>query len=40
MKTISLNGTLTALVTPFVAGGEEVDFTALDALVEAQIEIE
>lgn len=38
MKTISLNGTLTALVTPFVAGGEEVDFTALDALVEAQIE--
>jgi 4-hydroxy-tetrahydrodipicolinate synthase len=37
MKTISLTGTFTALVTPFVAGGEEVDLAALDALVEAQI---
>lgn len=38
MKTISLTGTYTALVTPFVAGGDAVDFAALDALVEAQIQ--
>lgn len=38
MKTISLSGTFTAIVTPFVAGGDAVDFSALDALVEAQIE--
>lgn len=38
MKTISLTGTYTALVTPFVAGGDAVDFPALDALVEAQIQ--
>lgn len=38
MKTISLTGTFTALVTPFVAGGDAVDFGALEALVEAQIE--
>lgn len=31
-------GTLTALVTPFTPDGEAVDFAALDALVEAQIE--
>lgn len=37
MKTISFTGTFTALVTPFVAGGDAVDFAALDALVEAQI---
>lgn len=38
MKTISLSGTFTALVTPFVTGGDAVDFSALEALVEAQIE--
>lgn len=38
MKTISLTGTFTALVTPFVTGGDAVDFSALEALVEAQIE--
>lgn len=38
MKTISFTGTFTALVTPFVAGGDAVDFRALEALVEAQIE--
>ncbi len=37
MKTISFSGTFTALVTPFVAGSEAVDFAALEALVEAQI---
>jgi 4-hydroxy-tetrahydrodipicolinate synthase len=34
---LSLNGTWTALVTPFTHGGEAVDFDALSALVEAQI---
>lgn len=38
MKTIAFTGTFTALVTPFVAGGDAVDFAALEALVEAQIE--
>ncbi len=38
MKAITFSGTFTALVTPFVAGGETIDFAALDALVEAQIE--
>lgn len=38
MKTISFTGTFTALVTPFVPGGDAVDFAALEALVEAQIE--
>ena len=32
-----LRGTYTALVTPFPPDGDAVDFTALDALVEAQI---
>jgi 4-hydroxy-tetrahydrodipicolinate synthase len=32
-----LEGTFTALVTPFTPDGEAVDFPALDALVEAQI---
>lgn len=32
-----LRGTYTALVTPFTPDGDAVDFTALDALVEAQI---
>jgi 4-hydroxy-tetrahydrodipicolinate synthase len=38
MKAITFSGTFTALVTPFVASGDAVDFAALDALVEAQIE--
>lgn len=33
----SISGTLTALVTPFT-DGDEVDFAALEALVEAQVE--
>lgn len=33
-----LQGTFTAIVTPFTPDGEAVDFAALDALVEAQIE--
>ncbi|MEM9692627.1 MAG: 4-hydroxy-tetrahydrodipicolinate synthase [Myxococcota bacterium] len=37
MKPIAFSGTFTALVTPFRAGAEEVDFEALHALVEAQI---
>lgn len=37
MKAITFSGTFTALVTPFVAGGDAVDFAALEALVEAQI---
>lgn len=32
-----LQGTFTALVTPFTPDGSSVDFTALDALVDAQI---
>jgi len=38
MADLRLSGTLTALVTPFTPDGEAVDFDALDALVEAQIE--
>lgn len=38
MKAITFTGTFTALVTPFVAGGDAVDFAALEALVQAQIE--
>ena len=38
MSALHLSGTFTALVTPFGADGESVDFRALDALVEAQIE--
>jgi 4-hydroxy-tetrahydrodipicolinate synthase len=38
MKAITFTGTFTALVTPFVASGDAVDFAALEALVEAQIE--
>jgi 4-hydroxy-tetrahydrodipicolinate synthase len=34
---MSFEGTFTAIVTPFVAGGEKVDFEALEKLVEAQI---
>lgn len=34
---ISFEGTFTAIVTPFRPGGENVDFDALDKLVEAQI---
>ena len=30
-------GVYTAIVTPFTEGGNNVDFVALDALVEAQI---
>src|SRR3954471_14639230 len=33
-----LEGTFTAIVTPFTANGDSVDFNALDNLVEAQIE--
>ncbi|MBK8258840.1 MAG: 4-hydroxy-tetrahydrodipicolinate synthase [Polyangiaceae bacterium] len=33
-----LRGTFTAIVTPFSADGQNVDFEALEALVEAQIE--
>ncbi|MCK6591597.1 MAG: 4-hydroxy-tetrahydrodipicolinate synthase [Polyangiaceae bacterium] len=35
---IPLIGTFTALVTPFTPDGDAIDFAALDALVEAQIE--
>jgi 4-hydroxy-tetrahydrodipicolinate synthase len=38
MSRFSMSGTFTALVTPFGADGEAVDFAALDALVEAQIQ--
>jgi 4-hydroxy-tetrahydrodipicolinate synthase len=38
MQTNAFSGTFTALVTPFTADGDAVDFAALDALVEAQIE--
>jgi 4-hydroxy-tetrahydrodipicolinate synthase len=34
---MELRGTFTALVTPFMAGGERIDFEALEALVDAQI---
>lgn len=37
MSTRRLEGTLTAIVTPFTPDGEAVDLAALDALVEAQI---
>lgn len=37
MPDLRLDGTFTAIVTPFTADGEAVDFEALDALVEAQI---
>jgi 4-hydroxy-tetrahydrodipicolinate synthase len=37
MPNLRIEGTYTALVTPFVAGGEHVDFTALEQLVEAQL---
>src|SRR5215212_10898583 len=35
--TLRMSGTYTALVTPFTADGEGIDFAALDALVEAQL---
>ena len=35
---LALSGTFTALVTPFSSDGGEIDWSALDALVEAQIE--
>ncbi len=35
---VAFAGTFTALVTPFTAGAEKVDFAALEALVAAQIE--
>jgi len=38
MKPLALQGTLTALVTPFSADGESLDLPALEALVEAQIQ--
>jgi len=34
---LSMKGTYTALVTPFTAEGHQIDFEALDALVERQI---
>jgi 4-hydroxy-tetrahydrodipicolinate synthase len=34
---LKIAGTYTALVTPFTAGGERVDFEALDRLVDGQI---
>jgi 4-hydroxy-tetrahydrodipicolinate synthase len=37
MSTMRLSGTFTAIVTPFTPDGDEVDFAALDALVDAQI---
>lgn len=37
MTTLALEGTFTALVTPFTADGSAVDFDALDRLVDAQI---
>jgi 4-hydroxy-tetrahydrodipicolinate synthase len=37
MTALRLQGTFTAIVTPFSPSGDEVDFAALDALVEAQI---
>ena len=37
MSKLTLRGTYTALVTPFSADGESVDFEALDRLVDAQI---
>ena len=38
MQNHAFTGTFTALVTPFVEDGSAVDFAALEALVEAQIE--
>ncbi|MBI4704748.1 MAG: dihydrodipicolinate synthase family protein, partial [Deltaproteobacteria bacterium] len=37
MAQVRFSGTFTALVTPFAAGGERVDFGALERLVEDQI---
>ena len=37
MKTFTPQGTYTAIVTPFVAGGAAVDFAALERLVDEQI---
>jgi 4-hydroxy-tetrahydrodipicolinate synthase len=37
MSKLTLRGTYTALVTPFSADGEAIDFEALDRLVDAQI---
>ena len=37
MADLKFQGTFTALVTPFVAGAEKVDFAALERLVEEQI---
>ena len=37
MAEIAFKGTFTAIVTPFEKGGENVDFEALDRLVEGQI---
>src|SRR5688572_100129 len=37
MAQISIEGTFTALVTPFTKGGDAVDFAALDRLVEDQL---
>jgi 4-hydroxy-tetrahydrodipicolinate synthase len=37
MPELRLSGTFTAIVTPFTPDGEAVDFSALEALVEAQI---
>jgi 4-hydroxy-tetrahydrodipicolinate synthase len=37
MIDLRLEGTFTAIVTPFSRSGDEVDFAALEALVEAQI---
>ena len=37
MAEIAFAGTYTALVTPFVPGGEAIDFDALERLVEDQI---
>ena len=34
---LQMSGTYTALVTPFSADGDSIDFPALDALVEAQL---
>ena len=37
MASWTFQGTYTALVTPFVAGGQSIDFEALERLVEDQI---
>ncbi len=38
MDEVRIHGTYTALITPFVAGGGELDLKALEGLVEQQIE--